>query len=168
MNLQNIDLKAAASAGSNVLNTGRAGAQAGGPDFRQLFALQLSALQADYEETKLTAAEQALRDAGGDTALQAKKYLEEHGSALFKDEIKAADGARAANHVKEVETIKRFMPDGTIMMLTFEDGKLTKKYRKRPEMVAKPDFSRPAKIVDGEEKPQTKMVPRLNIFDDLM
>lgn len=171
MNLQNIDLKAAASAGSNVLNAGnagRTGTQGSGADFKALFAKQLSALQADYEETGLTAAEQALREAGGKAALEAKKYLQKRGSALFTDKIKAGDGPGAANHVTEAETIKRFMPDGTIMTLTFENGKLVKENRRKAEMVTKPDFSRPARLVNGEEKPQLKLVPRLNVFDDLI
>ena len=173
MNLNDIALKPAASAGGNVLNSasaGRGGSAAGGMDFKALFSQNLAALKADYAETGLTAAEQVLWAAGGDTALQAKEDLEKKGSALFTDEKDAKESTDGTGRVAatETETIRRFMPDGSILMLTYENGKVVDEYRKKPQLVEKPDLSRPAKIVNGEEKPQTKLVPRLRLFDDMM
>ena len=57
---------------------------------------------------------------------------------------------------KTVETIKRFMPDGSIMITTYEDGRITEQVRKKPHMVAVPDYSAPPKpdgSVDMKLKP---------------
>ena len=91
MNINWPHAKAAASASGNVLNMTED--KAGQTDFKALFASQLMQMWQDYRETGLTASEQMLKEAGGEEALQAKRELEEKGSALFKkDEDTAAEG----------------------------------------------------------------------------
>ena len=56
----------------------------------------------------------------------------------------------------EVETIKRFMPDGSIMVTTYEDGKITEQVRHKPHIMVVPDYTAPPKpdgSVDTELKP---------------
>ena len=69
--------------------------------------------------------------------------------------------------VPELETFRKHMPDGSIMLLTYENGKLVETEKRKPHLVAKADYSRPAKTENGEEKPQIKLVPRLNLLEDL-
>lgn len=61
----------------------------------------------------------------------------------------------------EVETIKRFMPDGSIMETTYENGKITEQVRHKPHMIAVPDYTAPPKP-DGS--PATELKPYQN-FD---
>ena len=41
------------------------------------------------------------------------------------------------------ETIKRFMPDGSIMITTYEGSKVVEQVRQRPHMIAVPDLTAP-------------------------
>ena len=61
----------------------------------------------------------------------------------------------------EVETIKRFMPDGSIMVTTYENGKITEQVRHKPHMALVPDYSAPPKP-DGS--PEMELKPSQN-FD---
>ena len=58
------------------------------------------------------------------------------------------------------ETIKRFMPDGSIMITTYEGAKIVEQIRQRPHMIAVPDFSAPPKD-DGS--PATKLEARQSL-----
>ena len=60
----------------------------------------------------------------------------------------------------EVETIKRFMPDGSIMVTTYENGKITEQVRHKPHMAVVPDYSAPPKP-DGS--PATELKPYQNL-----
>lgn len=62
-----------------------------------------------------------------------------------------------------IEKIRRFMPDGSILITTYEDGKLTEQFRKKPHMLVVPDYSAPPKA-DGS--PELKLEARQNL--DLM
>lgn len=65
---------------------------------------------------------------------------------------------------KNIETIKRFMPDGSIMITTYEDGKISSRIKKRPHLVPVADYSKPS--VNGE--PAMKMVQQFSLADLLM
>ena len=60
----------------------------------------------------------------------------------------------------EVETIKRFMPDGSIMVTTYENGKVTEQVRHKPRMMIIPDYTAPPKP-DGS--PSTELKPYQNL-----
>ena len=47
-----------------------------------------------------------------------------------------------------VETVKRFMPDGSIMVTTYTDGELTSRVYHKPHMISVPDYNAPPKA-DG-------------------
>ena len=47
-----------------------------------------------------------------------------------------------------VETVKRFMPDGSIMVTTYTDGEITSRVRHKPHMISVPDYTAPPKA-DG-------------------
>lgn len=51
-----------------------------------------------------------------------------------------SDGSTSA---KSIETIKRFLPDGSMMITTYEDGKVSSQIKKRPHLVPVADYSAP-------------------------
>lgn len=66
---------------------------------------------------------------------------------------------------KSVETIKRFMPDGSIMITTYEDGEISSQIKKRPHLVPTPDFSAPP---DASGNVAMKMEQHFSAADLLM
>ena len=71
----------------------------------------------------------------------------------------------SSTSAKSVETIKRFLPDGSIMITTYEDGEISSQIKKRPHLVPVADFSAPPSV-SGEVA--VKMEPHLNLMDLLM
>ena len=47
--------------------------------------------------------------------------------------------------VKPTETIKRFMPDGSIMITTYEGSRIVEQVKHKPHLVSVPDYSAPLK-----------------------
>ena len=60
----------------------------------------------------------------------------------------------------EIETVKRFMPDGSILVTTYENGKVTEQVRHKPHMMVIPDYTAPPKP-DGS--PSTELKPYQNL-----
>ncbi len=77
-------------------------------------------------------------------------------------EVKADEDSGNANRedgisIVCVEKVKRFMPDGSILITTYEDGKIKEQIRKKPHMIEVPNYFAPPKE-DGS--PETKWEPR--------
>ena len=70
-----------------------------------------------------------------------------------------------SNSIPVIETIKRFRPDGTIMLTTYKDGKIDSTQRIKPHLVAVPDFNAPP---TPEGKTDTKYVQRYTLAELLM
>ena len=66
----------------------------------------------------------------------------------------------AVTETVEIETVKRFMPDGSIMVTTYENGKVTEQVRHKPHMMVIPDYTAPPKP-DGS--PSTELKPYQNL-----
>ncbi len=62
------------------------------------------------------------------------------------------------------ETVRRVMGDGTILVTTTVDGKITEQYRKKPHMVLTPNPSAPEDALPSEKY---KLQPRHNPLDML-
>ena len=77
------------------------------------------------------------------------------------DELHEELTGNSGSQMVEVETIKRFMPDGSIMVTTYENGKITEQVRHKPHMIAAPDYTAPPKP-DGS--PAIELKPYQN-FD---
>ena len=60
----------------------------------------------------------------------------------------------------EVETVKRFMPDGSIMVTTYENGKVTEQVRHKPHMMVVPDYTAP---LNPDGSPATELKPYQNL-----
>ena len=72
----------------------------------------------------------------------------------------------AANTMPVIETIKRFRPDGSIMITTYKDGKIDGTTKIKPHLVPEPDFDAPPKPDTGE--PEIKLVPQLSLAQLLL
>ncbi len=44
---------------------------------------------------------------------------------------------------KSTETIKRFLPDGSILVTTYEDGRIKEQVKHKPHMTVVPDYTAP-------------------------
>lgn len=73
--------------------------------------------------------------------------------------------SESSTTAKSVETIKRFMPDGSIMITTYEDGEISSQIKKRPHLVPTPDFSAPP---DASGNVAVKMEQHFSAADLLM
>ncbi len=70
-----------------------------------------------------------------------------------------------SNSAKSIETVKRFMPDGSIMITTYEDGEISSQVKKRPNLVPMPDYSAPP---DASGQVATKIEQHFSAADLLM
>ena len=62
------------------------------------------------------------------------------------------------------ETIRRVMGDGTILVMTTENGKIVEQYRQKPRLVPVPDVTAPP---DAPTSEKIKMEPAQNLLDML-
>ncbi len=66
---------------------------------------------------------------------------------------------------KTIETIKHFKPDGSVVITTYEDGKITDRTQIKPHLVPVPDFDAP---LTPEGKIDVKYVPHMSLMELLM
>ena len=68
------------------------------------------------------------------------------------------------------ETVRHVLPDGTILVREYVDGKLDSSYRKKPHMKDVPDETQPLpRALDGtvlESQIKMKQVPTVRVFED--
>lgn len=76
------------------------------------------------------------------------KQMEETQAQLDEIEQLQAELTGSSSIIPCVETVKRFMPDGSIMVTTYTDGEITSRVRHKPHMVSVPDYTAPPKA-DG-------------------
>ena len=127
--------------------------------FQTLYKQKVSELWTDFTATGLTSSDQLLKETGGESALKIKREL-----------AKQAEKKDASSANAETETIRKFMPDGSILIITSKNGKIVSQYRKKPHLVTVPDQS-PAAIneaIANGTKVKTKQIARQNLFDSLM
>ena len=70
-----------------------------------------------------------------------------------------------SNTMEVIETVKRFRPDGSIMITTYKDGKIDSTTKIKPHLVPVPDYDAPP---TPEGLPAIKMIPQLSIAELLM
>ena len=70
-----------------------------------------------------------------------------------------------ANNMEVIETVRRFRPDGSIMITTYKDGKIDSTTHIKPHLVPMPDYNAPP---TPEGQPEIKMVPQLSLAQLLM
>ena len=79
---------------------------------------------------------------------------------LDEDSGNANRESGTVTNTVEIETVKRFMPDGSILVTTYENGKVTEQIRHKPHMTVVPDYTAPPKP-DGS--PSTELKPYQNL-----
>ena len=83
------------------------------------------------------------------------KLDEDSGNANRKD----FNGATA----KTVETIKRFMPDGSILITTYEGSTITEQIKQKPHLKVVPDYAAPPNP-DGSVAKKTERAQNLDLM----
>jgi hypothetical protein len=71
----------------------------------------------------------------------------------------------ADTNLEVIETVKRFRPDGSIMITTYKDGKIDSTTKIKPHLVAVPDYNAPP---TPQGDPEIKMVRQLSLAELLM
>ena len=126
-------------------------------DFGAIYSDKVKKLWTDFQKTGLTAADQALKDAGGDDVLKLKKELEK--------EAKQQQNPNALT----TETIKKIMPDGSVLTITMKNGKVADQYRKQPQGLDTADILHPDtadREIAGSTRETTQRVPKRNVLED--
>ena len=85
------------------------------------------------------------------------------------DELRAELTGQGAgtSQSKEVSIIKRFKPDGSILFLTVEDGKVVQTFKKKPRLVAVADPAAPL-TPSGQTAIKFEIRPQLDLAGLLM
>lgn len=65
------------------------------------------------------------------------------------------DDDSATAQIVMTEKVRRFLPDGSIMVTTYEDGRITERVKLKPHMIVVPDYTAPPKA-DGSVATQLK------------
>lgn len=115
--------------------THKGGAKAAVSEYSKILADKMSSIKEDIEQMEET-----------------QEQLDEI------DELQE-ELAGSGTQTIETETISRIMPDGSIMVTTYENGKVTEQVRHKPHMIAVPDYTAPPKP-DGS--PATELKPYQN------
>lgn len=90
--------------------------------------------------------------------------------AQLEQDVQAAtennsDELNVETKMEVIETVKRFRPDGSIMITTYKDGKLDSTTKIKPHLVAVPNYDAPP---TPEGDPEVKMEPKLSLAQLLM
>lgn len=121
-------------------------------DYSKILAAKISNVKADVQ------AMEAIQE-----QLNEIRDLQEELTGEVKLDEDSGNANRTDNAVTEaveIETVKRFMPDGSIMVTTYENGKVTEQVRHKPHMMVVPDYTAPPKP-DGS--PSTELKPYQNL-----
>ena len=97
------------------------------------------------------------------------KILSQQISQLEQD-VQAAsennsDELNVETNMEVIETVKRFRPDGSIMVTTYKDGKIDSTTKIKPHLVAVPNYNAQP---TPEGNPEIKMEPKLSLAQLLM
>ena len=83
----------------------------------------------------------------------------------FEEMRENLENQQQSSAMKSTYTKKRFMPDGSMMITTYEDGQITSQIKKKPHLVATPDYNAPT---NADGSPAMKMESKFNLLDLLM
>ena len=101
-----------------------------------------------------------------------QERLENLTEDLEKMNAKEQEISQLKAQQKFTEVIRHILPDGSILVKEFVDGKLDTCYRKPPHLKDIPDESQPVpKAADGTElnsQRKMKKVPAVRIFEDMV
>lgn len=152
--------KLAASTGRNAAQSSYKGTTSGiTSEYSKILAEKIANIKADVQEMaevqeQLDEISELHADLTGEV-----KQDEDSGNAN-------SDGGSWSN-VPNVETIKRFLPDGSIMLTTYEDGRIVEQVKHKPHMTVVPDYTAPPKP-DGSVATELKPTQNFDLAMLLM
>ena len=91
--------------------------------------------------------------------------LEQDVQAAAEDTSTQEKELTVSDNMEVIETVKRFRPDGSVMITTYKDGKIDSTTKIKPHLVPVADYTAPP---TPEGQPEIKMVPQLSIAELLM
>lgn len=74
--------------------------------------------------------------------VNAGKNDTQQNNSANQQENKTSSG-ESSDSMPAIETLRRIMPDGSIRIVTYQDGEIVDQLRIRPHLVTKPDYSLP-------------------------
>ena len=128
-------------------------------EYSAILAEKLANVKADLEEMN-TVREQ----------LEEIRELHEELTGQIKVDEDSGNANREssnANSAGASETIKRFMPDGSIMITTYRDGSVVQQVKQRPHLIPVPDYSAPP-TASGETPVKMEARQSLDLLSLLM
>lgn len=152
--------KLAASTGRNAAQSSYKGTTGGiTSEYSKILAEKIANIKADVQE--MAAVQEQLDEISelhADLTGEVKQD-EDSGNAN-------SDGGSWSN-IPNVETIKRFLPDGSIMLTTYEDGRIVEQVKQKPHMTVVPDYTAPPKP-DGSVATELKPTQNFDLAMLLM
>lgn len=126
-------------------------------EYAKILAQKMSNVKADVQEMEIVREQlDEIRDMHEELTGKVK-VDEDSGNANRED--------GASLNIVCVEKVKKFLPDGSVMITTYEDGKIADRVKIKPHMISVADYSKPPKI-DGS--PETTLKPTQNFFLEFM
>ncbi len=117
----------------------------------------------DSEYAKILAETIAAARTESEQIDEAQAQLDE----IARLQAELTSGSAGSSQSKEVSIIKRFKPDGSILFLTVEDGKIVQSFRKKPHMTVVADPSAPL-TPSGQMAVKLEARPQLDLAGLLM
>lgn len=91
--------------------------------------------------------------------------LEQDVQAASKTNSNQNEELNVETKMEVIETVKRFRPDGSIMITTYKDGKIDSTTKIKPHLVPVPNYDAPPTPAGD---PEVKMEPKLTLAQLLM
>ena len=140
--------KVAAGTGRNAAQSSYKGKSDIASEYAQILAEKISNIKSDVQAME-TVREQLDEISDLHEELTGEVKIDEDSGNANRD-----DGSSTT--IIEQETIKRLLPDGSIMVTTYEGSRIVEQVKHKPNMIVVPDYTAPPKP-DGS--PATELKP---------
>ena len=127
--------KLTAGTGRDAAQTSYKGTMPVASEYSKILAEKLANVKADVRQMEAVQEQlDAIRDLHEELTGDVK--VDEDSGNANRDE-------GTASTINCVEKIKRFLPDGSVLVTTYEDGKMTDRLKLKPHMTVVPDYDAP-------------------------
>lgn len=156
-----MDIREIANPATSLISSSTRRSKSGiASEYSQILASKIANVKTDLE--KMNAVQEQLDEIADlqEELTGEVKIDEDSGNANRND----SSGTASA---KTVETIKRFMPDGSILITTYEGGTITEQIKQKPHLQVVADYSAPPNP-DGTVATKTERTQSLDLAALLM
>ena len=156
-----MDIREIANPATSLMSSSTRRSKSGiASEYSQILASKIANVKTDLE--KMNAVQEQLDEIADlqEELTGEVKIDEDSGNANRND----SSGTASA---KTVETIKRFMPDGSILITTYEGGTITEQIKQKPHLQVVADYSAPPNP-DGTVATKTERTQSLDLAALLM